>query len=101
MREKVSPQKVRDEVSTQLLCGENVPGTTVFLDRERERERKRERERERSSYKFGRFSKLCGRLPQYAPDLLTLKVMLSKSRVTWAILPILCHHAGTTALWPQ
>jgi len=39
MREKVSPQKVRDEVSTQLLCGENVPGTTVSLDRERERER--------------------------------------------------------------
>jgi len=41
MREKVSPQKVRDEVSTQLLCGENVPGTTVSLDRERERERER------------------------------------------------------------
>ena len=38
MREKVSPQKVRDEVSPQLLCGENVPGTTVSLDRERERE---------------------------------------------------------------
>ena len=39
MREKVSPEKVRDEVSTQLLCGENVPGTTVSLDRERENER--------------------------------------------------------------
>ena len=39
MREKMSPQKVRDEVSTQLLCGENVHGTTVSLDRERERER--------------------------------------------------------------
>ena len=29
--------------------------------------RDRERERERSNHKLGRFSKLCGRLPQYAP----------------------------------
>ena len=47
MREKVSPQKVRDEVTPQLLCGENVPGTTVCLDRERERERERDRDRDR------------------------------------------------------
>ena len=51
MREKVSPQKVRDEVSTQLLCGENVPGTTVCLDRERERERERDRYRQRQRQK--------------------------------------------------